>query len=683
MATQTTTTTGLQNGNIFASRNMPMAAAIPAAAAAPLARPYKDFLTPALHRRFTNAGFLILALCWLEATLMSSSSSWLWSWFPVGMTGIRALLLFAPCLSVFIVRVMNMRIGKRTTTSGFETFLQKAAQWRSFMTVAWYVFSAWFFGEVFIWSSGPNANLGWIDPGRAYERPRANENPVFLRCLFFILALAQACIHLAGDRDRLPMEEKEATLQQEEPSSRTPDSLRQFYRQSGGIAGRAVTFAFCGTAFSLPIYFFGLRALAWNYMAYPLARALIRQLPPNTGPGGVIHPMSLAWQAVTSSALLVILWESSNAIFAIYVSQLPLKKGQPLTSEIKDAAGTILSKSKDPNGSLIRGFKAKNETPKSFAFWELYLICTRFDGRRRSIFTEVDRKPESTWAQVSSLCLAQITAISTRIKHAQEPVDYQKKTAESELQRKQQEHMIAQQRAEQLGLPKIANQKVQNDRDVFVKRKPDMVHTVGAIAKSFGQSPGASNPVTPRARRALAWTEQKTGGRERWSKEGLSKEANSYAISFLKSPVGAYFRQTFARRVHAVIFGVPHSNKVNIVHASRSLSTLAVCSLKEDDFGQAAKDIPAIVRTYTTTITDIQKFIAGLAPSWTDVYFDYETGRDVPEVTEVMDVLKSGLEEVMLAFGEYASALGLTKKEMREAQEAVGRGGREMRERVV
>ncbi|KAK4549648.1 hypothetical protein LTR36_004949 [Oleoguttula mirabilis] len=664
MATRTTT---LQRGT-FLTSNMPI---LPPPVAAPLARPYKDFLTPALHRRFTNAAFLTLALCWLEATFMSSSPSWLWFWFPLGMTGLRTLLLFIPCLAVFIVRVMNMHVGKRTTTSGFETLAQKATDWRSGATVGWYVFSAWLFGEVYIWSRSETANLGWIDPGRAYERPRANENPVFLRCLFFVLAIVQACWHLRSDKDTLAIAKQVGASQQ---NSRVPESLRQLSAEAGSIVKRAIPFTLSGTVFSLPAYFFVLRRPAWNYMAYPLARTLVRQLPANAGPSGLLHPMTLALQAVTSSAMLIILWEVSNTIFTISVSQLPLKKGQPLTSEIKDAAGTILSKSKDPNGSLIRGFKAKNKNSKSFAFWELYLICTRFEARRKTIFTEVDRKPESTWAAVSSICLAEITAISTRIKTAQEPTEYQKQTAESALQRQQQEHLIAQQREQAFGLPKIANQKVQNDRDVFAKRRQggDVAQTVGNLAKSIGQSPGAANPVTPRARRAIAWTEQQTGGRERWGIEGMSKRTNGYAIDFLKTSLGEPFRQTFSRRVCAVIFGVPHSNKINILHASKALTALAVCSLKEDDFGQAARDIPTIIRAYTATITEITKFLNELTKHWTDVYFN-NTDRDVPEVLEVVGVLRTGLEEVVLAFGEYASALGVSAKEMREAQEAVGR----------
>lgn len=37
----------------------------------PPPRPYRDFLTPSLHRRFTNAALIALVACWLEAASMS------------------------------------------------------------------------------------------------------------------------------------------------------------------------------------------------------------------------------------------------------------------------------------------------------------------------------------------------------------------------------------------------------------------------------------------------------------------------------------------------------------------------------------------------------------------------------------------------------------------------------------
>ena len=150
-------------------------------------------------------------------------------------------------------------------------------------------------------------------------------------------------------------------------------------------------------------------------------------------------------------------------------------------------------------------------------------------------------------------------------------------------------------------------------------------------------------------------------------------------LSFLQTPVGEPFRKTFARLANAVIFGVPRSNRVNIVHAVRSLTALVLASLKEDDYGQAAKDVPTIIRTYTATIGEIQRFIGVFEPSWTDVEFTAKRSRQVPEVDELVREMRDGLEQMLLAFGEYTGSLGMSKREVKEAKEAVGKGmGSEM-----
>ena len=95
----------------------------------PRAPPYKELLTPALHRRFTGAAASILLLCYVEAFLIGEKSSCekhalvgpttqatdvlevFWSWFPIGPSGIRTLLLFISALSVFVLRVAQLHLG--------------------------------------------------------------------------------------------------------------------------------------------------------------------------------------------------------------------------------------------------------------------------------------------------------------------------------------------------------------------------------------------------------------------------------------------------------------------------------------------------------------------------------------------------------------------------------------------
>lgn len=88
-----------------------------------------------------------------------------WSWFPIGACGIRAVLLFVTSLVVFVLRVGQLHLGSRTTTSSIATFrylfpLQVA------QTFGWYIFSAWWFTEIYLWSSSADAHLEMVKRGK-------------------------------------------------------------------------------------------------------------------------------------------------------------------------------------------------------------------------------------------------------------------------------------------------------------------------------------------------------------------------------------------------------------------------------------------------------------------------------------------------------------------------------------
>lgn len=660
----------------------------------PLPRPYKDFLTPALHRRFIHAAAVVLALCWLQAVFLSRHT-WFWTLSPIGPTTLRTLLLFIPCLAVFIIRLAGMHIGCLTITTPFDRVIYKTTSWNALVTLGWYIFGAYFFGEVYIWTRGREGNLAWVDYGNSYERPRVNENPMWLRCLYILLAFTQTSMHLALDYDRVPMEErsKEDVLPEQEDRARfrIPTSLLRLSKdlpQRLKSLGQIVVPTF---VFSLPVYFgLGVRSLAWAWASW-IAGQLVSDLPTNASPPGFVHAPLLLWQAFSSSLLLVSLWILSNAAFTEFIAEPPLKKGRPLTDEIH---GNTLSRNKDPNGSLIRGLRAKKDVPKSYAFWELCVISHLWPERRKTFFTEVARDGISTWSQISQLCLDEIEAVSHRIKAAQAPARHEQEKALQEFEHKQQQ----QQQQQASSMPKIGDQTLVADRDILRNRGGgDLGRAVGNMAKSIGQSPGAANPLTPRARQALKYGMNQTisqDRQERWRKEGISHELGGWMMWILRQPgIGWVFQRTFSARTTAVLFSAPYSKKSDLEHATKSLVKLATCSLTEDDYGQVAKDIPRVVRTLTTIIIEIEQFVANLAPDWTDVEFGPRRSRgtagelvevparDVPDVQEMLAVLKSGLEQILLAFGEYTGTLGLSMKEVREAREAVGQAGKEMVQR--
>lgn len=145
------------------------------------ARPYRDFLTPALHRRFTSASLLALGICYVDAVWMAEWNSAfeaivkldrtnhhtdIWQWLPVGYTGIRTLLLFISAFVVFILRVSRTHAGTRATTSPFETLLKELFDVSTYLTFVWYILSAWVFSEVYIWGRPVEAGLRTTFPGR-------------------------------------------------------------------------------------------------------------------------------------------------------------------------------------------------------------------------------------------------------------------------------------------------------------------------------------------------------------------------------------------------------------------------------------------------------------------------------------------------------------------------------------
>lgn len=684
--------------SIFApSTNQTMKREATTSVPAPRIRQYKEFLTPALHRRFVNAAALSLVLCWVDATYLSTSflsrSGLLWSWFPFGPTGIRALLLFAPCLAVFIVRVANMHAGVYNASSDAAVLMARfsglSGIGNAVHTVGWYVWSGWFFGEVFIWSqSAASPELGWVDYGQAYERPRLNENPIFLRCLYLVLSLAQATLHLLRDYDLINLENEEHVEHRHNPfvaylgvpasmMERLPVALRRLAEQSGAILNHIMQLTLVGTIMHLPLYYLLFRRSAWEW-SYSIVGSVFSKLPESAPPTGLVHLTTLINQALSTSFMLATLWEVSNVAFTAIVTQPPLKKGVPFTSEMKDSRGAVVSRSRDPNASLLTGLRSKKPVPKAFAFWELYIICTSFEARRKTIYTEVDRAGGNTWSQICKLCLAEISAVKTNVEAAIDPATYKAKLLAEAEKKKQQDALAAETKERSVGLRKIADQTVQTNANLFAKSRRD--NSLGDLTRSIGQNPGAANPVSPHVRKAIQWTadavldqadQQRLAAANVSSIPGLLGRIlqSQYTVRFLQTPLGAPFRQTLQRRLSSAVFGRGESGKGNFIHAVKILERLIMCSLQEDQYGSVQTDVAEVVRTLTATVLLMEKFVNQARPHWSDVERP-RTSAERGEIALVLSVLKQSLEQIVLGFGEYADALGLSLKEIREANEA-------------
>ncbi|KAF4553307.1 Nucleoporin NDC1-like protein [Elsinoe fawcettii] len=605
-------------------------------------RPYKDFLTPALHRSFTNAALIGLALCWSEAILMSKPSLF-WSWFPFGWTGLRTGLLFISCLTIFILRVAFSHPGTTTDRSAAETVWRVFVSRRAIWTIIWYWTSGFLFSEIYIFSTAESANLAWIDPGRSYERMRLNERAVMLRTMFALLAVEQAALHLSWDYDALDiprMSTKHYATSQ--PTAQTI-GVAQLQGHAVRILRSALVNTFVTSVWGTAIYYLLLRHAAWS-VAYSIGKFFFK-LHKSGSPSGLADPLSLFSRFLFSGTLLVILWQTTNLAFTIYALQEPLKKGAPLTND-----------SRDPNASLVNGLKSKRSIPHSIALWELSLIAERLDDRRKTIYSDFEKPGSTTWVDIVSTCLAEIQGVSKSVQDAQTALLPPTQPAP----------------APAVESKTRISQPLKDDPNIFnASPKPNtaaqkMAVGVGAVAKSLGQTPGSS-PLTNKAKSFVASETQSDNS----AYHGFTRTIQTYAMNFLRTPFGSPFRVIFPARINAIVFGHPHSRASNIHNATQALCKLTTASLKEDNYGQVQHDIAKIMKALMGAIQDIQTLVQSYPPHWTDVEFKE---RRAPEVQELLVTLKDGLEGIIMTFGEYVDALGITRSDLRRAKELVGKG---------
>lgn len=476
--------------------------------------------------------------------------------------------------------------------------------------------------------------------------------------MFLILALGQALSHIYYDYDRIPLPtDKVATsILAQKPTPEDTLPLARIRRAIPAIVTRSLFRVLSTALLGIASYFLLLRQYVWHW-TYATLRHLFtlpKAVHPTTIPP---MPVDLMARFAVEALLLSLLWEFSNATFDAYVAVEPLKKGGFLTDEAKD-----------PNGSLLAGLKAKKELPRNFAFWELVLISCYSGPRRAMIYNEIERPGGSAWSQIVMICLGELQGVAKRIQDFQTPP--------ASIQMSQQ-----QQQPEMQSLPKLGGPLKQGQ--IFSNPTPPqsaivaLQNNVGTFAKAHGQSPGAPSPLTPQAKKLLTYGKETIMAKvpkdkqEELSMKTWSEQVKGMLVKLIRSPVGVPFRQTFAHQINAVILGAPTGNLGTIVDAIRSISRLAVLSIKESKYGQVSQDVPNIIRTFTSTIGAIEGFVQTVPASWTDVGFDEKSGRRSAEVEAVLGALREGLTELLNEFGEYADTLGLSLGEMRRAKEAV------------
>lgn len=605
-------------------------------------------LTSALHTRFVHASALVLLVCWSHAFFISDKNSWcraahlpypcdrlttspdFWSWFPLGPAGVRTIFIYMSALFVFILHVSSLSIGKRQTASPFDTLRLILFRPSSIQPFLWYIASALWFSEVFIWCAPDGANLGWIERSGTNTPDKLNERPIYLRAVCLMLAVFQSCLFLHVDLGALKISigryKPESKSSKQDTHPKVP--MKQQLQENGVSLVIYCVAVSLITALAGPfIYSLTVRQWLWKFhlafakLFWNLSRANARAIGyPPCNPYLILRSFGLSF-------LLLSLWMATSIAFNLLLDQEPLKKGVPLSTG-----------SKDPNGTLLNGLRARRDVVKTFAFWELAFISEKQPDRRRAIFADIERPEGPCWASMQDASLNVVRQIDSRIASvnaAPQPVPQQSQTIEK--------------------LPSIApqistKQIVANPpKGSTSTKRAEALFAAGA--KRIGQSAHPWSPPVDKVKADL------------YERAQPSMQAVSKWRSFLdKSVIGGFFIRTKERKINTIVLGTPHSQSVVIVDAISSLTKMLVASLPEDVYGKVNKGVPEVVRTFTTTITSIETYVQSFGNEIDE--------SEIEGVLIIHALLKTSLAELLSAFQMYLHDVGLGVSELNAANNA-------------
>ncbi|KAH7320240.1 nucleoporin protein Ndc1-Nup [Stachybotrys elegans] len=608
--------------------------------------PYKDFLQPALHRRFTSTATVLLAVSYVEAALLGPWNSLLWTIFPISATGARTLFVFAAGLAILILRIAQYHVGRRSSGSGWQTLRTSLTRFATYETAFWYMFSSGAVCQTYLWSMSDTLALRWITYFSG-DRARLNERPLYLSCYLAVCALIQTVQHFQFDLDRLDLRISNQSGEKQRNSGSEASSQIILKRIPAVFIQSAVH-----AAIALPIthiaYYFIFRSMLWGWVLmflrpfYNLSKSNI--MPPFSAFDGF-----LLVRCIYVGTLVFFMWAVANIAFSSFMVQEPLKHGKPLTSEAKD-----------PNGSLLNGLKSPKMPVKSFAMWELALIAQNFDVRRQAIFDDIDRKGGPMWSQVYAICMDAIKSIETRVDEYGKPAAPAPPVQEVEEPHRR---VSAPLRDDPIFTTKSRG------GGAWKSLEHGAVKSLEQVARAPGAPPASKlSPVVQKT-----WLEAKDRMLSKEQQEAMRPEhikgqMEQFGLVLMQFDIfSSLLRQEFRDEFAGTVLGGPYAEPSLYAHAAIALSELAACSLKEDKFGNVHRDVPSIIRTFTSVIKKVEALRLEYPLHWSDT-----TGkRDSPAVDDVLDVMRTGLQQVVDKFEPYSSDLRLTSSDIRFAREAM------------
>lgn len=290
--------------------------------------------------------------------------------------------------------------------------------------------------------------------------------------------------------------------------------------------------------------------------------------------------------------------------------------------------------------------------------WELAYISRDFEDRRMAIYEDIDRKDGPMWSQVYTICLDLVRSIATRVdEYGKQPAPPPVEPAKNEPKAR----TSAPPKEDAIFRRQQANKSMRAEVDKVVDR----------MARSPGETPMSGlSPVAKKtwkmAKDSVLTQEQQDAFQ---SQNMLGRFRQMFTQVLLADYVGGFFRQEYRRRLAVAVLGTPSAELGLYLNAIEVLGIMAVKSLGEDKYGNVHRDVPTIIRTFTSTVTKLEAFKDSFPVHWTDV----ETRKEAPEVDALLRALKGALGKLVYEFEPYRNDLRLTLTDIRLAKEAAGR----------
>ena len=537
----------------------------------------------------------------------------------------------------------------RTSSSKFGFFdVQFLRLSTSCKILSSYLVSAWWFAQVTIWSSPRHAGLSWVNRGDMARPDRLNERPIYLTGVFVLLGLVQSITHMYKDFSSLQIPASPLPLPSnpEQSTHRIAPISHQLQVALIPILRRSIVTS-AVTAVAGPfIYQLCFRKFLW-WWHLVFAKLWFNIPRSDAQPSGYppANP-SMMLRSFAFGFLLLMTWESSAFLFSALMVQRPLKKGQPLSTT-----------SKDPNGTLLNGIKAKNDIVKTFAFWELAMIARSFPERRKAIFADIERKDGTCWAQMQKTALDIIKSITLRTN----PPDPE---VEKEIALRKAAGIVDANKINALPqiAPPVSNRNIRTIAAPPRTQTEKLQSISGLFAKNLGQSPQPWSPPVVKVKNVLdhARAAGLTNDQVEWLKQKWTSMQEG-PVGWVLSRIGRFLTTPKEQKINGVVLGQGHASTALIIDSTESVTRMLVASLSDDVYGKAILGVPDVVRTMANAVTSIEAFVQQNGQG---------LNGKLKEVEVVVERLKAGLGELLSAFQLYLSDVGLEMGELTEARHA-------------